>query len=145
MVGADGEENVPHRVWFQIFDRVVNEVKTSLATQGRGDDFIGAKIIYSTMRELTIEELEWYLEDCLTLKQEFPHLVAGFDLVGHEDTLKPLITFIEPFQRFMKKQKELGVDIPFIFHAGETLGDGSMADTNLYDSILLGTKRIGHG
>jgi adenosine deaminase CECR1 len=36
-------------------------------------------------------------------------------------------------------------DIPFIFHAGETLGDGTAADMNLYDAILLGTKRIGHG
>jgi adenosine deaminase CECR1 len=37
------------------------------------------------------------------------------------------------------------VDIPFIFHAGETLGDGNAADMNMYDAILLGTKRIGHG
>jgi adenosine deaminase CECR1 len=91
------------------------------------------------------EELEWYLEDCLALKQEFPHLIAGFDLVGPENALKPLIDYIEPLLKFKKRQQELGVDIPFIFHAGETLGDGTMADVNLYDAILLGTKRIGHG
>ena len=97
------------------------------------------------MRELSREELEWYLADCLAMKEEFPHLVAGFDLVGHEDTLKPLIEFIEPLTNFVEKQKELGLDIPFMFHAGETLGDGSIADMNLYDAIQLGTKRIGHG
>ena len=145
MVGEDGEENVPHRVWVQMFDRIVKEVKAHLEAQGRGDEFVGAKIIYSTMRELSREELEWYLADCLAMKQEFPHLVAGFDLVGHEDTLKPLIEFIEPLTNFVEKQKELGLDIPFMFHAGETLGDGSIADMNLYDAILLGTKRIGHG
>jgi len=31
-----------------------------------------------------------------------------------------------------------------MFHAGETLGDGDQADENLYDAILLGSKRIGH-
>lgn len=69
----------------------------------------------------------------------------GFDLVGHEDSLKPLIDYIEPLQKFVQRQKDLGIHIPFIFHAGETLGDGSAADMNLYDAILLGTKRIGHG
>lgn len=94
---------------------------------------------------MTCEELEWYLEDCLTLKQEFPHLVAGFDLVGHEDSLHPLIYYMEPLLRFMERQKEVGVHIPFVFHAGETIEDGGPADLNLYDAILLGTKRIGHG
>ena len=70
---------------------------------------------------------------------------VGFDLVGHEDSLKPLIYYAEPFLRSLEKQKESGVTFPFVFHAGETLGDGSAADMNLYDAILLGTKRIGHG
>jgi adenosine deaminase CECR1 len=120
-----------------------------------------AQIIYSTIRFITPEELEWYLEDCIALKKEFPHLIAGsyllvaffsiadflagFDLVGDENALKPLIYYIEPLLRFCERQKEEGVDIPFLFHAGETLGDGTDADVNLYDAILLGTKRIGHG
>jgi adenosine deaminase CECR1 len=69
----------------------------------------------------------------------------GFDLVGPENSLKPLIDYLEPLLKFKERQKELNIDVPFIFHAGETLGDGSMADMNLYDAILLGTKRIGHG
>ena len=97
------------------------------------------------MRSISCEELEWHLSDCLALKQEFPHLIAGFDLVGHEDSLRPLIDYIEPLLKFVERQKELGVHVPFIFHAGETTGDGTAADVNLYDAILLGTKRIGHG
>lgn len=69
----------------------------------------------------------------------------GFDLVGPEDKMKPIIDYLVPLLRFKDRQKELGLDIPFIFHAGETLGDGTSADDNLYDAILLGTKRIGHG
>ncbi|KAI0647558.1 Metallo-dependent hydrolase [Trametes meyenii] len=145
LYGEDGEENVPHRVWFQIYERVLNEVKAELKQQGREDEFIGSKIIYSTSRSITCDELEWYLEDCLALKQEFPALVAGFDLVGHEDSLRPLIYYAAPLLKFLARQKELGVHVPFIFHAGETIDDGGPADLNLYDAILLETKRIGHG
>lgn len=145
MTGPDGKENVPHREWLIMYDRVVKDVKEELRPQGREDEFVGSRIIYTTIRVVTPEELEWYLEDCLALKQEFPHLIAGFDLVGHEDSLRPLIDYIEPLTRFVERQKEVGVEIPFIFHAGETLGDGDAPDMNLYDAILLGTKRIGHG
>lgn len=72
-------------------------------------------------------------------------VIVGFDLVGDENELKPLIYYIKPLLRFRERQEEEGVNIPFIFHAGETFGDGSHADLNLYDAILLGTKRIGHG
>ena len=73
------------------------------------------------------------------------NLALGFDLVGNENTYRPLIDYLEPLLRFQERQKEEGIDIPFFFHAGETLGDGTAADDNLYDAILLGTKRIGHG
>ena len=65
--------------------------------------------------------------------------------MGHEDTNRPLIYYAESLLRFIEYQKQEHVEIPFLFHAGETLGDGTMADMNLYDAILLGTKRIGHG
>ncbi|KAF8643782.1 hypothetical protein AX16_008801 [Volvariella volvacea WC 439] len=145
LVGEDGQENVTHRERMIIFDRVVKEVKNEMIAKGREQDFIGARIIYTTLRFITPEELDWYLEDCIALKKEFPHLIAGFDLVGDENVFKPLSYYLEPLLRFQQRQKEEGVDIPFIFHAGETLGDGTDADTNLYDAILLGTKRIGHG
>jgi adenosine deaminase CECR1 len=179
MAGADGQQNVPHSEWLRIFERVLNEVKTEMKEQGREGDFVGAKVtfffdelsaiyilsqvIYCTLRYHTPEELEWYTEDCIALKKEFPHLIAGmylaltclypqlicavsgFDLVGDENVLKPLIDYLEPLQKFRLRQQEEGVEIPFLFHAGETLGDGTMADNNLYDAILLGTKRIGHG
>ncbi|EIW51838.1 Metallo-dependent hydrolase [Trametes versicolor FP-101664 SS1] len=145
MTGADGERNVPHRVWLQLYDHILKEVKADMKQQGREDEFVGSKIIYSILRIITPEEIEWYLEDCIAMKQEFPHLISGFDLIGHEDTLLPLIYYAESLLRFVERQKELGIEIPFMFHAGETLGDGTVADMNLYDAILLGTKRIGHG
>ncbi|KAH7908872.1 Metallo-dependent hydrolase [Hygrophoropsis aurantiaca] len=163
MVGEDGQENVPHREWLITINKVAQDLKQSLKERGCEDDLIGIRIIYTIIRDCSLSEMEWYLEDCLALKKEFPHLIAGkctvvesttpfltsldagFDLVGDENILKPLIDYIEPLLGFQKRQKELGLDVPFIFHGGETCGDGTKADVNLYDAILLGTKRIGHG
>ena len=44
MVGADGQQNVPHSDWLRIFERVLNEVKTEMKEQGREGDFVGAKV-----------------------------------------------------------------------------------------------------
>ncbi|KAJ4487708.1 hypothetical protein J3R30DRAFT_3430448 [Lentinula aciculospora] len=145
-VAEDGERQLTHREVLRDFQKVVEDVKAELKAQRREDEFIGARIIYSTIRFITPEELEWYLQDCIALKKEFPQLIAGFDLVGDENVLKPLTYYLEPLLKFREMQKEAGVsEIPYIFHGGETLGDGTEADMNLYDTILLGTKRIGHG
>ncbi|KAG9118782.1 hypothetical protein FRC07_006528 [Ceratobasidium sp. 392] len=141
----DGSKTMEHRDWLLIFDGAVNEVKALMREQGREDDFIGAKIIYTALRHLSNEQMAWYYEDCMKLKEEFPHIVAGFDLVGHEDTGRPLVYYAESLLSFQAESKRRGLDIPFVFHAGETLDDGGVADSNLYDAILLGTRRIGHG
>jgi len=85
------------------------------------------------------------LNECLKLKQRYPDVIAGFDLVGSEDTGRPLTDYLAPLIAFQEKVKKLGINLPFLFHAGETLDDGGQIDGNLYDAILLGTKRIGHG
>ncbi|KAL4067730.1 hypothetical protein J3A83DRAFT_4253973 [Scleroderma citrinum] len=139
MIGPDGKENVPHIEWLRAFKRVVDDVKSEK------DDFFDAKIIYTVIRNCDTEELRAHLQDCLAMKKAFPDLIVGFDLVGHEPTLKPLREYIEPLLQFKELQKQESVCIPYIFHAGETCGDGTPDDENLYDAILLETKRIGHG
>lgn len=79
------------------------------------------------------------------MKQMYPEVIAGFDLVGQEDLGRPLADLTPELFWFKKSCAENGVDIPFYFHAGETLGDGDETDENLFDAILLGTRRIGHG
>lgn len=65
--------------------------------------------------------------------------------MGQEDTGYPLLHYLPKLLEFQERCKEEGLSIPFIFHAGETLGDGDKVDENLYDALLLGTRRIGHG
>ena len=85
------------------------------------------------------------MKQCIETKQEFPDLISGFDLVGQEDNGRPLVDLVPVLFWFRKQCAEEGVDIPFFFHAGECLGDGDATDHNLFDAILLGTRRIGHG
>jgi adenosine deaminase CECR1 len=53
--------------------------------------------------------------------------------------------FVPEFLSFRQKCKSLKLDIPFLFHCGETLEVGDKVDGNLFDAILLNSKRIGHG
>lgn len=85
------------------------------------------------------------MKQCIAMKKLYPDMIAGFDLVGQEDLGKPLQDLVPELFWFKKRCVEEGVDIPFYFHAGETLGDGDSTDENLFDAILLGTRRIGHG
>jgi adenosine deaminase CECR1 len=49
----------------------------------------------------------------------------------------------------MQTCRELDIEIPFMFHAGESLldtgGSKHPGNSNLYDAVLLNAKRIGHG
>jgi adenosine deaminase CECR1 len=75
-------------------------------------------------------------------------VASGFDLVGPEFMGHPLRHFVPEFLAFRHKCDELGISeqqLPFIFHAGETTENGGSTDGNLYDALLLKSKRIGHG
>lgn len=65
--------------------------------------------------------------------------------MGEESKGKPLNFFVPQFLAFQQKCKEQKIDIPFLFHCGETLDTGSDTDENLLDALLLKSKRIGHG
>lgn len=85
------------------------------------------------------------MKGCIAAKIAHPDTIAGFDLVGQEDAGRSLADLTPLLFWFKKRCAEAGVNIPFFFHAGETLGTGTEADVNLFDAILLGTRRIGHG
>jgi adenosine deaminase CECR1 len=63
------------------------------------------------------------------------HETTGFDLVGHEEMGNELRLFVPEFLEFRKKCKAQRLDIPFLFHCGETLDVGDKVDGNLFDAI----------
>lgn len=74
----------------------------------------------------------------MQLIELYPNFVIGFDLVGQEDKGEPLIKFADQLNN-------VNLNIKFFFHAGETNWNGISTDSNLFDALLLNTKRIGHG
>lgn len=85
--------------------------------------------------------------------------MVGYDLVAHEDAGFTLLHFINE----LLYPSQIGQNLPFFFHAGETglygyfyarphsyvfiFVDwyGQSTDINILDAILLNTSRIGHG
>jgi adenosine deaminase CECR1 len=94
---------------------------------------------------MSTEDVIENMTRCINIKLAFPHLVAGYDLVGQEDLGRTLYDLLPELLWFRQRCESLGITIPFFFHAGECLGSGSETDRNLYDAVLLNTRRIGHG
>lgn len=82
-----------------------------------------------------------YLQAC-AVRRKFPSLIAGFDLVGHEDGGLSLSDFAEALVPLSEDEHD---PLPLVLHAGETVDSGTHADHNLFDAIAIGTRRIGHG
>ncbi|KAF2091732.1 Metallo-dependent hydrolase [Saccharata proteae CBS 121410] len=139
----DGKENLSHKEMIGILADVLASELPKI--RAKGLIFYGTKFIYGSMRSSTREQMQWAIDDCIELKQAYPDLICGFDMQGQEDDGHSHLHWIPELLAMRARCDALGLDLPFIFHAGETLDHGGATDSNLYDAILLGTKRIGHG
>ncbi|KIV82810.1 hypothetical protein PV11_04886 [Exophiala sideris] len=139
-----GETNGPIGRFDEFFVALGEEIERFKQTP-EGKNFKGARMIWTVIRKLDNRSVAEAMLECIRMKKKFPHLVCGFDFVSQEDTGRTLKDLTPMIFWFRKKCAEAGVDLPFFFHAGECLGDGDSTDNNLFDAILLGTRRIGHG
>lgn len=71
---------------FQVIDEEVTRFKASEA----GKDFWGLRMIWTSMRGLGTRSIIQDMDNCIATKLAWPHLVAGYDLVGPEDLGRPL-------------------------------------------------------
>ncbi|TDZ26325.1 Adenosine deaminase 2 [Colletotrichum sidae] len=135
------EPEKDYNAMFQVIEEEVARFKSDPAHA----KFWGLRTIWTTIRALPPRQIVESMDNCIATKLAWPHLVAGYDLVGQEDAGRSLRDLLPELFWFRKQCAQEGVDLPFFFHAGETLGDGTETDQNLFDAVLLGTRRIGHG
>ncbi|KAH7148702.1 hypothetical protein EDB81DRAFT_868865 [Dactylonectria macrodidyma] len=134
----------PEKDYIHMFEVLEEEiVRFKKSPEGQG--FWGLTTIWTTLRSWPTRQIVESMDNCIATKMAFPHLIAGYDLVGPEDLGRPLSDLLPELFWFRKQCSQEGVNLPFFFHAGETLGDGTDTDSNLFDAVLLGTRRIGHG
>jgi adenosine deaminase CECR1 len=76
-----------------------------------------------------LEACELEKDDCM---------IAGFDLVCEEETTAPMDSYLDLLLLAKKNNPKL----KFFMHAGESVKKNN---AELYDAVLLGSKRIGHG
>ncbi|KAI0179146.1 Metallo-dependent hydrolase [Hypoxylon sp. FL1284] len=130
------------------FDAAMAAVEDEVArfrASDEGSKFWGVRLIWAGLRMLPTRDLVQNMEYCIATKARHPELIMGYDVVGQEDGGRPLRDLLPELFWFRKQCAAEGVDMPFFFHAGECLGSGSATDHNLFDAVLLGTRRIGHG
>ncbi|KAH8809299.1 hypothetical protein F5884DRAFT_822343 [Xylogone sp. PMI_703] len=139
----DGREPINNEGIMKIIEEELAVTMEELKSEGKY--FGGMKVIYCTPRSFHKSQVEDALNECIKLKREFGNLLCGFDLVGHEEMGNELRHFTSEFLSFRQKCKKSNLDIPFLFHCGETLNVGDRVDGNLYDAVLLNARRIGHG
>ncbi|KAF3909439.1 hypothetical protein AA313_de0202459 [Arthrobotrys entomopaga] len=133
-----------HKGAYDILAAFKEELAAFKATP-EGANFWGARIIWTTLRIHDREFIEENMRYCVEVFKKYPDIIAGFDLVGQEDLGRPLIDLLPELKYFETLCAQENVTIPFFFHAGEVNSDGDAHDENLFDAVLLGTKRIGHG
>ncbi|KAL4505323.1 hypothetical protein ABPG72_002385 [Tetrahymena utriculariae] len=115
---------------------VLNEIKAE-------HPYFTFQLIIQGLKMWDVNQVEQYMRDALIAKKHHPELICAFDMVQEEDAFKTMIELAPALIKMKEMQAEIGVELPFVFHGGESLH--TLKNTNLFDVLLLGTKRIGHG
>ncbi|KAF7940294.1 uncharacterized protein EAE98_000421 [Botrytis deweyae] len=119
--------------------------KFAIAMKKKNKEWWGLRIIWTGLRLWKDEEIKADMEACMRVKERYPDLISGYDLEGQEKLGRTLEDLVPICLWFKQQYESRNLNIPFFLHAGECLGNGDVNDHNLYDAILLGTRRIGHG
>ncbi|MBD3167280.1 hypothetical protein GF324_11825 [bacterium] len=100
------------------------------------------KLVAAASRQSTPKEVHAYWLRLIDFLEHHPDRVIGFDLVSEEDKGRSNLDYLDAFLDIEHRMQEKGLAfVPYI-HSGES---NRLDNRNLFDAILMGTRRIGHG
>ncbi len=131
---TDGTKKSPE----QVVERWI-ELRNKIKESYPHFDF---KLIVAASRWSSPEQVLPYVLKVVELREKYPSMIVGFDLVSEEDKARTNLDFLELHKEIVSACNEKNIKLPLILHAGES---NRLNNENLYDAVLLGSKRIGHG
>jgi adenosine deaminase CECR1 len=108
----------------------------------RVDPEFDIKFIPVAGRSVTRERLAQILSGVVDARVKDPDRVKGFDLVDEEDRHNTNLFYLEEILAARREAEQRGTTLPLYLHSGES---NWVENENLYDAVLLGASRIGHG
>ncbi|EGC34793.1 hypothetical protein DICPUDRAFT_48090 [Dictyostelium purpureum] len=135
----DLQGNTYDDVWFlNVTQQLLAEFKTKNNMPEFGLKIVGCDPRHTSNQSLILDHMYFALD----MVNKYPDFFVGYDLVGPEDNGYSLLYFIDQFAEINEESLKRKYPLNYYFHAGETI---LYNNTNLYDAVLLKTKRIGHG
>lgn len=127
--------DLPVEEFAKILERAVDRQRLK-------DPAFTMKVIHTDLRFKSNAVIWEDIQEAVSMKKRYPDWLKGYDLVAEEDNGEATLFHAKTFLRLDSLEKARKVELPLYLHDGES-DWASVA--NLYDAILLGTRRIGHG
>ncbi|MDB2607157.1 adenosine kinase, partial [Zobellia sp.] len=135
-INAAGERiTYPIDTTVQLLKRVVEKTRTE-------HPGFTQKAIYTSLRSYSNQKISKELVTAFQLRKKYPEFIKGFDLVAEEDKGHTTQYFENSWKLMDSLKYVYGIDMPLYLHDGES---NSQSVDNLFDAVLLQSKRIGHG
>jgi adenosine deaminase CECR1 len=138
MLGSLIDENVQYlesRSWPMRDDTIIRDAR-------RRDPDFEIKFILGAGRSSGRARIAQILDAALEQRARDPERVKGFDLMEEEDRTHTNLHYVEELLAARREAEQRGISLPLFLHSGES---NWAENENLYDAVLLGARRIGHG
>jgi adenosine deaminase CECR1 len=107
----------------------------------RHDPAFDVRFIPASGRSVRRDQAARFLDNVVEQRLARPDRVKGFDLVQEEDRGNTNLFYLDEILNAQVEARRRGTELPAFLHSGES---NWAENENLYDAVLLGTRRIGH-